>query len=241
MDNLHDTAYQTSGLAQNVYGSKANIKAITRDDLVNYAKTYFVGPRVAIAGAGAVQQAQVRCCRLAPGVCVNVCIKLLVVAPLVVLQLAELADKYFGKLASASPAGYAAKVDKAVVTGSEIRVRVRTSLLRCRRHAQLFDGDGGCLLRALQEDTIPNAHMAIAFETGGWTDKYFFPLLVLQTLLGEWSCTSSFGADVYSPLARVRAGAVAVAAAPLVSAGVSRHVVCFPVGRGWLASTLRTL
>lgn len=100
LNNLHEVAFQGSGLASTVYGPKANIKSITRDDLLAYAKTYFTGPRVVVAGAGAVSQA----------------------------QLTELADKYFGKLPSASPAGFAPAVDRPLFTGADIRVRVRGRL-----------------------------------------------------------------------------------------------------------------
>jgi len=147
MDNLFDTAFQGSGLSRSVYGSAASVKALTRDQLAAFARTYYTAPRVVVSAAGAVQHAQV----------------------------SELAEKFFGKLPSAPASGLVASADPVSFLGSEIRVR---------------------------EDTIPHAHMAIAFETGGWGDKHFFPLLVMQQLLGKWEHSSGAGSNVSSPLCR---------------------------------------
>jgi len=146
-NNLHDTAFQGTGLAQTVYGTKASISSITSADLASFVKTYYTGPRVVVSAAGAVQQAEV----------------------------AALADKYFGSLPSAPPAGFAPKTDVAAFIGSDIRVR---------------------------EDTINHAHVAVAVQTGGFTDPHYFPLLVLQNILGSYSGKSPFGTNVFSGLGR---------------------------------------
>ena len=55
-----------------------------------------------------------------------------------------------------------------------------------------------------QDDTIPLAHIAVGVETGGWTDPSLFPLMIMQTLLGSWNRSHPGGANVASPLCRVR-------------------------------------
>eukprot|EP01110_Echinostelium_bisporum_P006707 TRINITY_DN26526_c0_g1_i1.p1 TRINITY_DN26526_c0_g1~~TRINITY_DN26526_c0_g1_i1.p1 ORF type:complete len:469 (-),score=231.46 TRINITY_DN26526_c0_g1_i1:48-1454(-) len=54
-DYLHSAAYQGTSLGRTILGPESNIKSITRDDLVNYVKTYYTGPRMVISAAGAVK------------------------------------------------------------------------------------------------------------------------------------------------------------------------------------------
>eukprot|EP00658_Telonema_sp_P-2_P008020 TRINITY_DN129_c0_g1_i2.p1 TRINITY_DN129_c0_g1~~TRINITY_DN129_c0_g1_i2.p1 ORF type:complete len:465 (+),score=144.43 TRINITY_DN129_c0_g1_i2:229-1623(+) len=53
-DELHATAYQGTSLGRTILGPEENIRSITRDDLENYIKTHYTGPRMVFAGAGAV-------------------------------------------------------------------------------------------------------------------------------------------------------------------------------------------
>lgn len=147
IDHLHETAYQGCGLGRTILGPEANIASITRDDLETFIKTNYTGPRVVIAGAGAVEHS----------------------------QLVDLADKTFGGLPSAPPSSLTPPQDTAVFTGSEIRTR---------------------------NDSLGLAHVALAVETGGWTDPHLFSLMVMQELLGSWDRTSGAGPNKASPLCR---------------------------------------
>jgi len=93
-DMLHDVAYPDSGLGRTILGPTENILSITRDDLQSYISTHYSGPRVVVAGAGAVNHD----------------------------DLTALAEKHFGRLPSSSPAA-AAVEDKAVFRGADIRTR----------------------------------------------------------------------------------------------------------------------
>ena len=93
-------------------------------------------------------------------------------------ELTELADKHFGSLASQPAAGLTVPSDPVRFIGSEIRVR---------------------------EDNMPLAHVAISFESMGWTDPASFPLLIMQTLLGSWNRTQGSGKNMASKLANAAA------------------------------------
>jgi len=93
-------------------------------------------------------------------------------------QLCELADKHFGSLPSQPPAGLTVPSDPVRFIGSEIRVR---------------------------EDNMPLAHVAVAFESMGWTDPNSFPLMVMQTLLGQWNRVQGSGKNMASKLANAAA------------------------------------
>lgn len=69
-DMLHDIAFPDSGLGRTILGPTENILKITRDDLESYIKTHYSGPRVVVAGAGAVDHEQVRAaCWCGPSRC----------------------------------------------------------------------------------------------------------------------------------------------------------------------------
>ncbi|RHY33139.1 hypothetical protein DYB32_001822 [Aphanomyces invadans] len=55
----------------------------------------------------------------------------------------------------------------------------------------------------IRDDDLPLAHVAIGFESYGWTSENSFPLLVMQTLLGSWDRTSSAGLNASSKLSQV--------------------------------------
>jgi len=88
-------------------------------------------------------------------------------------QLVELSSKLFGSLPSESPKEV--KMDAAVFTGSDYRIRM---------------------------DDDPVAHLAIAFESAGWTSPHAFPIMVMQTLIGSWDRTSTAGKNGASKLAQ---------------------------------------
>lgn len=71
-DRLHAAAYQGTPLGRTILGATENIKSIKRDDLVEYVKRFYRGPRMVLCGAGSVRHE----------------------------DLVELAQKHFGKLAS---------------------------------------------------------------------------------------------------------------------------------------------
>merc|ERR1712223_76101 len=53
-DHLHSVAYQGTPLGRTILGPTANIKSISRDDIVQYINTHYKGPRMVLAGAGGV-------------------------------------------------------------------------------------------------------------------------------------------------------------------------------------------
>jgi len=72
LDHLHATAFQGTALGRTILGSEQNIRTLTREQLVDYITTQYTAPRMVVAGAGAVDHA----------------------------ELCELADKHFGALSS---------------------------------------------------------------------------------------------------------------------------------------------
>lgn len=89
--------------------------------------------------------------------------------------LVEMADKAFGKLATSAPAGAAVKASPSVFVGSQLLHR---------------------------DDALPLAHVAVAFETGGWTHPHAVPTMIMQTLLGAWDRTMGAGPNMASHLCR---------------------------------------
>mmetsp|Transcript_39753 Transcript_39753/g.88359 ORF Transcript_39753/g.88359 Transcript_39753/m.88359 type:complete len:493 (-) Transcript_39753:273-1751(-) len=53
-DHLHATAFQYSPLGRTILGPVQNIKSINREQLVQYIKNHYRGPRMVLAAAGAV-------------------------------------------------------------------------------------------------------------------------------------------------------------------------------------------
>lgn len=88
-------------------------------------------------------------------------------------QLCDLASTHFGSLPTAPKSGIETAMDPAVFTGSDIRVK--------------FDSD----------DT---AHIALAFEGASWTSEYAFPIMLLQTMLGNYDRASGLGKNVASKM-----------------------------------------
>jgi mitochondrial-processing peptidase subunit beta len=46
------------------------------------------------------------------------------------------------------------------------------------------------------------AHIALGFETDGWTSKMQMPLLLMQTIIGSWDKASGVGKNGTSALSR---------------------------------------
>merc|ERR1712083_826744 len=89
-------------------------------------------------------------------------------------KLCELAEKNFGKIGVDVP--HEAPIDMHCrYTGSDVRVR---------------------------DDTMPLAHVAIAVEGCGWTNPDNIPLMVANTLIGNWDRAMGGGANNSSPLAQ---------------------------------------
>merc|ERR1712210_318345 len=89
-------------------------------------------------------------------------------------KLCELAEKNFGKIGVSVP--HEAPIDMHCrYTGSGVRVR---------------------------DDTMPLAHVAIAVEGCGWTNPDNIPLMVANTLIGNWDRAMGGGANNSNPLAQ---------------------------------------
>lgn len=57
MDYLHATAYQGTALARSVFGTSANVQALTKSELLDYVNTNLTAPRIALAATGGVDHA----------------------------------------------------------------------------------------------------------------------------------------------------------------------------------------
>merc|ERR550517_2461023 len=89
-------------------------------------------------------------------------------------KLCELADKNFGKIGVDVP--HEAPIDGPCrYTGSDVRVR---------------------------DDDMPFAHIALAVEGAGWTNPDNIPLMVANTLIGNWDRAMGGGANNSNPLAQ---------------------------------------
>ena len=95
LDHLHETAFQGSGLGRTILGPDANIRNLSKQDLLSYINTHYTADRFVIAGAGAVDHK----------------------------QLLELSEKHFGKLSSTSKKSDSKLFDPALFTGSDKRIR----------------------------------------------------------------------------------------------------------------------
>lgn len=95
-DHLHATAFQYCPLGRTTIGPPENLKAITRENLVDYVTRHYTAPRMVLVAAGAVEHKDV----------------------------VELAEKLFTKLSSdPTTAARFIDLDPAVFTGSEVRIR----------------------------------------------------------------------------------------------------------------------
>lgn len=77
-------------------------------------------------------------------------------------ELVDLANKHFGNLPTSSnpiPLGKVAGKSNTSFTGSDVRIR---------------------------DDTMSTAHIAIAVEGVGWTSPDYYPMLVMQSVFGNW-------------------------------------------------------
>jgi len=91
---LHSCAFQKSPLARSAFGEMDTLKAINRDQIVNYVNVHFTGPRIVVTANGAVNHDEV----------------------------VQLTGKYFDKIPSGFKYDYN-NLGKMDFVGSEIRVR----------------------------------------------------------------------------------------------------------------------
>jgi processing peptidase subunit beta len=89
--------------------------------------------------------------------------------------LVDMASKAFGNLPAQPAAGQTVEPPAAHFVGSDLRVR---------------------------DDNLPMTHIALGFETGGWTDGHAMPLMVMQEMLGQWNRSSPLGQHMSSNLCR---------------------------------------
>ncbi|NWR77038.1 MPPB peptidase, partial [Centropus unirufus] len=90
-------------------------------------------------------------------------------------ELLDLAKRHFGNLPSAPEEGLP-PLPPCSFTGSEIRIR---------------------------DDKMPLAHLAIAVEAAGWSDPDTIPLMVANTLIGNWDRSFGGGVNLSSKLAQI--------------------------------------
>lgn len=95
LDHLHSTAFQGSGLGRTILGPEENIRSLQKSDLTDYISTHYTAPRMVIAGAGAVDHA----------------------------ELCGLAGEHFGSLPSVPKSGVDAAMAPARFVGSDVRVK----------------------------------------------------------------------------------------------------------------------
>jgi processing peptidase subunit beta len=105
LDHLHATAFADSGLGRTILGPEENIKKLTREDLREYIETHYLAPQMVIAGAGAVDHA----------------------------QLCDLANYYFGglktELNEEQKKSDAVCLDKGKFIGSDVRFHFRSDTM----------------------------------------------------------------------------------------------------------------
>ncbi|XP_043212095.1 mitochondrial-processing peptidase subunit beta-like [Amphibalanus amphitrite] len=94
-DHLHAVAFQGTPLGRTILGPTKNIKSISRQDLVDYIKDHYKGPRMVLAGAGGVDHQ----------------------------ELVNLAEKYFSGVSYQYEHGKIPTIEPCRFTGSEVRVR----------------------------------------------------------------------------------------------------------------------
>jgi processing peptidase subunit beta len=58
-DKLHETSFRDHPLGRTILGPEENILKISRDDILDYVKTHYVGSRIVVAAAGAVDHNEV--------------------------------------------------------------------------------------------------------------------------------------------------------------------------------------
>lgn len=92
-------------------------------------------------------------------------------------QLVDLSGKYFGSIPTTGKRSVS--LEPAAFTGSEIRERV---------------------------DDMDKAHIAFAFPTAGWLDPDTFPLMVIQSMIGNWDSKQQLGQYNLSPMISSIAG-----------------------------------
>lgn len=103
-------------------------------------------------------------------------------------KLVTLAEKHFSQVPAQASNGIPAVKPATAFTGSDIRVN---------------------------EDDMPFAHLAYAFETGGWHDADNYPLMVLQMILDSWNYGNTSGIHSSSPLIpHIAAGRLAESVSP---------------------------
>ncbi|GCB71640.1 hypothetical protein scyTo_0006021 [Scyliorhinus torazame] len=91
-------------------------------------------------------------------------------------QLVDLAKHHFGNLLTTYDGNATPDLPPCKFTGSEIRVR---------------------------DDKMPLAHIAIAVEAVGWSHADTIPLMVANTLIGNWDRSFGGGANLSSKLAQI--------------------------------------
>jgi len=91
-------------------------------------------------------------------------------------QLVELAEKHFGNLSPKAPPSADISMDPAQFFSQEKRVL---------------------------DEKKEEAHMCLAFEGASWKSEWAFPLMCLQTVIGNWDRTSGAGANIPSSLGRL--------------------------------------
>jgi len=57
-DYLHSAAYQGTGLSRTILGPPQNVNSLQKEDLQNYIKKNYVGPKMVLVGAGGVSHEQ---------------------------------------------------------------------------------------------------------------------------------------------------------------------------------------
>ncbi|CAM9365220.1 unnamed protein product, partial [Phaeothamnion confervicola] len=94
LDHLHEVAFQGTGLGRTILGPEENIRSLRREDLTNYIRSHYTARRMVVAGAGAIDHA----------------------------ELVDLAERHFGHLPAEPPPGSVVAPDAARFTGAEKRV-----------------------------------------------------------------------------------------------------------------------
>ena len=155
-------------------------------NLSDYIKTHYTGPRVVVAGAGAIEHG----------------------------SLVKLADAAFGSLPSLPSSGVSVVPDSPGYVGSQIRLR--DDDIELAHFAIGFETGGWTNVRITSPRSahcpfscsVPRAQLTVCDAApppsppSPLPQPHSFPLMIMQTLLGTWDRTIAAGPNMTSPLCR---------------------------------------
>ncbi|CAG9328560.1 unnamed protein product [Blepharisma stoltei] len=129
LENIHYTAYRDHMIGQPIRGNQKSIQNITQDAIKDYIDAHYIAPRMVLTATGNVDHKQI----------------------------AELGEKYFGKVAKSGRE--ITGDDRPIFTPSTVTIR---------------------------DDDVDLAHMGIFFQAPSWNHEDFYAFQMLVRLCGDY-------------------------------------------------------